>query len=101
MPAGKASDELANPGEASSGVRSRTTARCGDPALSSTEGQHCGLISPFPLTAKTRRRRRCCRRKSACPAQFFMDPISALSIATGIVTFADFGTKLLKLYGEV
>jgi hypothetical protein len=30
-----------------------------------------------------------------------MDPLGALSIATGIVTFVDFGTKLVKLYLEI
>ncbi len=30
-----------------------------------------------------------------------MDPLSALSIATGIVTFVDFGSKLISLYREI
>ncbi|KAK3897559.1 hypothetical protein C8A05DRAFT_38884 [Staphylotrichum tortipilum] len=30
-----------------------------------------------------------------------MDPLSALSIATGIVTFIDFGAKLVTLYIEI
>ncbi len=30
-----------------------------------------------------------------------MDPLSALSIATGIVTFVDFGSKLVSLYSEI
>jgi chromosome segregation ATPase len=30
-----------------------------------------------------------------------MDPLSALSIATGIITFADFGAKLVSLYLEI
>jgi hypothetical protein len=30
-----------------------------------------------------------------------MDPLSALSIATGIVTFVDFGGKLISLYSEI
>lgn len=30
-----------------------------------------------------------------------MDPLSCLSIATGIITFVDFGAKLISLYVEV
>jgi len=30
-----------------------------------------------------------------------MDPLSALSIATGIVTFIDFGAQLVTLYAEI
>jgi hypothetical protein len=30
-----------------------------------------------------------------------MDPLGALSIATGIITFADFGAKLVSLYLEI
>jgi hypothetical protein len=30
-----------------------------------------------------------------------MDPLSALSIATGIITFVDFGSKLISLYVEI
>jgi len=30
-----------------------------------------------------------------------MDPLSALSIATGIITFVDFGSKIVSLYSEI
>jgi len=30
-----------------------------------------------------------------------MDPLSALSVATGVVTFLDFGAKLIALYSEI